>query len=119
MAFAYVVPVPFRNVYYDVTFHDCLASEPGLQLVVGGLFHAVQFVVFHLRKIGVALLHHDVTSRAGAASAAGMFEVKPVVHRDIENRFRLAMPLVGQLARFKLECLSCWKEGYFRHLRQL
>ena len=37
------------------------------------------------------------------------------VHRDVENRLRFAMVLVGEFAQFKLQRLVGRKEGNFRH----
>ena len=51
-----------------------------------------------------------MTSSAGAVSAAGMLKVKAKIHGDIEQRFRLAMFLVGKLAVLELKGLVLGQE---------
>ena len=87
-----------------------------MQLIVGRLFHAVGFVVIHLREIVPAGFYYNVAGGAGAASAARMFEMKTEIHRDIEQRTGFSVVLIGQLARFKLKGLIRWQEGNFWHL---
>src|SRR5580704_6178451 len=88
-------------------------------MIIGGLLHAVELVVVHLGKIIVAFLHHHMARRAGATAAAGVFQMEADVHRDIEQRFRLPIPFIRQLALFELECLTRWKERNSRHYKQL
>jgi hypothetical protein len=115
MAFADVIPVPFRNIHLDVALHHRLASEPRMQLVIGRLFDSIEFVILHLGQVVAALLHHHMARRAGAASAAGMFQMEPKIHRDIEQRFRPAMALIRQLPRLELERFIRWEERNCRH----
>ena len=119
MAFAHVIPVPFRNVHRDVALHYRLASQARTKLIIGCLFHAVEFIVIHLGEIRVAFLNHHMACRTRAASAAGVFQMETEIHRDIKQRFRLSMPLVGQFALIELECLTSWKEGNSRHCIRL
>ena len=44
-----------------------------------------------------------------------MFQMKTEIHRDIQQRFRQAVPLVGQLARFKFKRLIRGEESYLGH----
>jgi len=90
-----------------------------MKLIIRRLFHAVEFVVFHFRKIRVAFLDDYVACRTRAASATGVFQVEADVHREVEKRFRLSMPFVRQLALFEFECLTCWKEGNSGHCIRL
>src|SRR5215213_4946195 len=53
----------------------------------------------------LALLDDDVTGCTGAAAAAGMFERDVEVLRDVEERLRLAMVRVRQLAVLELDGL--------------
>ena len=46
-----------------------------------------------------------VARRARAASAAGMLKMDSEVHGDVEQRFRLSMIVVWQLAGFELDRL--------------
>jgi hypothetical protein len=117
VAFADVVPVPFRNGYGNIALNDGLTSEAGMELVIGRLFHAVEFIVLHLGQVGVAFLDYNVAGCASTASATCMFEMEPEVHRDIQQRFRFAMSFIRQFTRFELERLTCWKECNSRHFR--
>jgi 5'-nucleotidase/UDP-sugar diphosphatase len=110
MAFAHVIPVPFRNIHRDVARDHRLASQSRMQLVIGRLFHAVELIVVHLGKIRLAFLDDDVACCTSATSAAGMFQMEAHVHRNIKQRFRLAVPFVGQFSLLKFKCLTCWKE---------
>ena len=47
-----------------------------------------------------------VAGGAGAASAAGVFELDAEVHRDVENRFGLAVLVVGKLSGLELDRLA-------------
>jgi len=105
MAFADVVPVPRRNGYRHVALHDCLTTQPRIELEVGSLFDPVKLVVVHLGKIVDTLFHDHVASGAGATASAGVFQMKAEIHSDIEQRLRLAVTLIRQLAGFKLEGL--------------
>ncbi len=86
-----------------------------MQLITGGLFHAVEFVVIHLGEVVITLLHHHVAGGAGAATAAGMFEMQTEIHGNIKQRFRLSVSFIWQLVFFKFERLTRWKERNFRH----
>lgn len=119
MAFTHVIPVPFGNVHSHVALHNRLASQPGMKLIIGRLFHPVEFIVVHFGKVRIAFLYHHMARRTRAASAAGVFQMEADVHRDIEQRFRFSMPFVRQLALLELECLACWKEGNSRHCTRL
>ena len=94
MAFADVVPVPFRNSYGDIALNDGLAAKAGMELVIGRLFHAVELVVIHLGQIRVALLDYNVAGCARTASTTCVFEMEPEVHRDVQERFRFAMSFI-------------------------
>jgi hypothetical protein len=54
-----------------------------------------------------------VAGSTGAVSDTGVFQVDSVVKTDIQDRFGLAVFLIGQLARFKLHGLSV--DGNLRH----
>ena len=94
MSFAYVIPVPVRNQHSNITLYDRLASQAGRELKIRGLFHSIDFIVFHFGQIRLALFHDHMASGAGAASAACMLQVKAEIHRDIEQRLRTPMSLV-------------------------
>jgi hypothetical protein len=94
MAFTDVVPVPFRNSYGNIALNDRLASKAGMELVIGRLFHAVELVVIHFGQVGVALLDYNMARCARTASTARVLEMEPEVHRNIQQRFRLAMSFI-------------------------
>ena len=100
----------------NIPLNHGLASQPRVQLKIRSLFYPVQLVVFHLRKIFHALFHHDVASGAGAASPAGVFQMKSEVHRHIEQGARPAMPFIGQLTGLELECFIGGEKRYLRHI---
>ena len=115
MAFADVVPVPLRNIHHHIALDHRLASKARMQLIIGRLLHAVQLIVFHLGKIGVSLFDHHMTGRTRTTSAARVLQMEAEIHRDIQQRFGLAMTFVGQFSGLKFECLTGWQEGHFRH----
>jgi len=94
-AFADEIPIPVRDVNRDVAFHHGLAPEARVELIVGRLLYAIQFVVIHFGETRRALLYHDMAGCAGAVSTTRMLEMQAIVHRHIEQRFRLAMALIG------------------------
>ena len=116
MAFADVVAVPFGDGNDDVAFDDGLAAEAGVELVVGGLLDAVEFVVFHLGKVVAAFLYNDMTGGAGAAAAAGVLEVEAIVHGDVEQGAGLAVAFVFKLFRLEFESFAGREKGHFGHL---
>ena len=113
-AFADKVPVPVRDVNGDVAFHHGLASEARVELIVGSLLHAIEFVIVHLGKIRCALLYNHMTGCAGAVPTTRVFEMKAVVHRHIEQRFGLAMTFIGKLTFFELEGFIGGQKRNFR-----
>jgi hypothetical protein len=56
-----------------------------------------------------------VAGGAGAASAAGMFDVNAEIDRHIQQRFGFAMFVVRQFPVFELHRLSGVGKGHFRH----
>ncbi len=92
-----------------------LAAQPRVELEIGGLFHTVHLVVFHLGKVIEALFRHHMAGSAGAASAAGMFEMETEVHGYVQERFRQPMSLIRQLAGLELERLIGGKKSYLGH----
>jgi hypothetical protein len=90
-----------------------LTSQTGTQSQPGSLIQTIQFVVVGLREIFFTALHNHVASRAGAATAAGMFQVNPKVQTNVENGFRLPMLLVREFPQLKLNRLPV--NGYLRH----
>jgi hypothetical protein len=110
-----VIPVPFRYHHRYVALHHSLASQPGIQLKIGSLLHAVDLIVINLRKIVHALFHNHMAGGAGAASAAGMFQVEPVVHRDIEQRTGEPVAFIGQFALFEFKRLVGGQKSYLGH----
>ncbi len=115
MAFADVVAVPVGDVNGDIAFHHSLAAEAGVQLEVGGLFHAVDFVIFHFGQVVGTLFGDDVAGGAGAASTTGMFQVKAEIHGDIEQRTGQAVAFIRQLAFLVFECLVGGEKSYLGH----
>jgi hypothetical protein len=85
MPFAHVIPVPLGNRHHHVTLHHRLTPKPRMELVIRRLLHAVEFVVFHLGKIQAALFDNHVAGGAGAASTAGMLEVKTEIHGNVQQ----------------------------------
>ena len=84
---------------------------------VRGHIHAVQFVIISFGEVGVeAFLHHHVTGGAGAVAAAGVLQVDAEVQRDVEQRFRLTMALIGQIAGLEFDRLADRKERNLGHL---
>lgn len=103
MAFADVIPVPRRNTHCHIALHNRLATQTRIELEVGSLFHAVEFIVIHLGKIIDALFHHNMARRARATPSASMFQMKTEIHSDIEQRLGLAVILIRQPAGFEFE----------------
>jgi len=101
--FGNVVAIPGWNFDDDLAgFLDgCLAAEARVELEVGGGVEFVGFVVFHLRNAISAFLNPHVASRACAIAAAGVVEMDAIVDGDVEERFFLAVVLVGKLAVFR------------------
>ena len=66
-------------------------------------------------KVFHTFFYDDVTGCAGAATAAGVFQVDMAVDGDIQNGFRLTVIIVRQFAGFKFNCCILRQEGYFRH----
>ena len=81
-----------------------------MKLIVGSLLHAVKLVIFHFRQVSATIFHHNVASRAGATSAAGVLEMESEVHCNIEQRSRLSVSFIFQCPRFELERLACGQE---------
>lgn len=86
-----------------------------MQLVIGRLFHPVEFIVVHLGKVIPAFFDHHVAGRTRAASAAGMLQMEAEIHGDVEHRLRLPVALVRQLALLEFERLARWQECDSRH----
>src|SRR5271166_680252 len=106
-SFGNVVAVPRWNLdhYLARLLDDRLAAQARLELQIGSHVELVGFVVFHGTEKFLAFLHHDVAGGAGAVAAAGVLEVKTEVHGDVEQRLRLAVVLVGELAVLELKGL--------------
>lgn len=85
VAFADVITIPVGNKDSNVAFDDGLATEAGVELEIGGLLDAVEFVVVHFREVFGARFDDHVAGGACAASAAGMFEVEIKIHRHIKQ----------------------------------
>ena len=111
MAFADVVAVPGGNLDYDIAFDHSLATKTGTELIIGRLFHAIEFIVIHLGKRVLAFFHHDMAGGAGTTASAGMFEVETEIHRNIQKRTGAAMSFVGQGRGIELKRLAGWQEG--------
>src|SRR5271157_1936925 len=107
-----IITFPRRNFnhYFSGFLDHGLTSQPRVELQVGGHVEAIGFFVVHLVEQLPALLHHDVTGGAGAVTAAGVLQVQAEVHGHVQDRLRLAVLLVGQLAVFKFEALVLGKE---------
>jgi hypothetical protein len=86
-AFADVVAIPCRNFGYYVAFDYRLTAQSRIHLEVRGLFHAVEFVIFHFGEVLLALFDYYVAGGAGAVSSACMLEVKAEIHGYIEKGF--------------------------------
>src|SRR5665213_2349212 len=115
VALADVIAVPIGNMDRYIAFHYRLATQSGVQLEVGRLFHAIHLVVVHFGEVVHSLLHNYVARSAGAASPAGVFQMESVVHRDIEQRFRTPVILIGQLAGLELENFSRGEKSNLGH----
>ena len=109
-AFTDIVPVPGGNLDYDVALNDGLAAQSRVQLDVRRGFNAVCFVIIHLGELALAILDDYVAGRAGTISTAGMFQVKPEVHCDVEQRLRFAMLAVWDFAVLELERVTGGKK---------
>ena len=96
-----------------VALHYRLTPQPRIELEVGSLLDAIELIVFHRRKIFNARFHNDVTRGAGTASPAGVLQMKPEIHRDVQQRFRLAVIFIRQLAGFKFKGFVGGKKSYF------
>ena len=101
-----VVAVPGGDFDDDFSRLDDLrlATEARIQLQVGGHIEPVGFFIVELAQQFLALANYHMTSGAGAVAAAGMLKVNPEVERYIQQRLRLAVILVRQLAGFEFEC---------------
>ena len=92
-----------RWIEYDIAFHHGLAGEARFEREIGGSLHAIEFVIIHRRKVDLSAgFHVHVASGASAASAAGMLQLNAKVQRDVENRFRFPMLLVGKFSGLEL-----------------
>ena len=116
MPFAYVIPVPVRNIHHYIAFHNRLASQARIQLKIRRLLHAIHLVILHLRQVFHPLLHHHMAGRARAASAAGMLQMKTEIHRHIQQRAGTPVVLIRQLAGLEFESLSGGEKSYLGHL---
>src|SRR5208283_1870938 len=107
-----IITVPRRNFnhHFAGLLDHGLTSQTRVELQVGGHVKAVGLFVVHLAEQLFALLHHDVAGGAGAVAAAGVLQVQAEVHGHVQDRLRLAVLLVGQLAVFKFEALVLGKE---------
>src|SRR5271165_4861955 len=110
--FGDIVAVPGGNFDHDFArFLDYrLAAEARVQLQIGGHVEPIGLVIVHFTEQFLALPHHHVASGAGAVASAGVLQMKAEVHRNVEDRLRLAMVLVAQLAVFELKGLVVRKE---------
>src|SRR5208337_770382 len=110
--FRNIIAVPRRNFnhHFAGLFDHSLTSQTRVELQVGGHVEAIGLFVVHLAEQLLALLHHNVTGGAGAVAAAGVLQMQAEVHGHVQERLRLAVLLVGQLAVFKLEALVLGKE---------
>ena len=104
-ALRHIVPVPRRNLHHHLSWflNHGLTSQARIELQISSHVEAVRFFVIHLAKQFFALFHEDVARGAGAVTAAGVLQMQAKVQRYVQNRFRLAMVLIGKLAMFKLE----------------
>lgn len=87
-----------------------------MQRQTGSHIQAVQLILFGLGKRAVGgVLHDDMAGSAGALPAAGVLQLNAEMHGDVQNRLRLSMFVVGQLAGFEFDGAIDVRERYFRH----
>ena len=76
----------------------------------------IKLVVVSFGQIRIAAFYDHVAGGAGAATAAGVFELNAEVQRDIEDRLRLAVLVVRKLAVLELDGLVEIGECHLRHI---
>ena len=108
-AFTYVIPVPIGNFHCYIARDHRLAAEPRVQRHAGGLVHAIHLVVLGLAQIRVPLFDDDVACRTGAAAAAGMFEVNPMIEADVEERALETVFGIGHSIGIVVDGYAEWK----------
>jgi hypothetical protein len=69
-----------------------------MQRQARGHIQAVGFVFFHGAQVFFAFLDDHMTGGTGAGTAAGMFEMKAEVFREIKDAHGQAVAAVGHLA---------------------
>lgn len=80
-----------------------MATEAGPEGEAGGHVETVEFVVVGFGQVFIAFNYDDVTSGAGAASAAGMLQMDVEIESDVEKRFAFSMIVIGKLSGFELD----------------
>jgi hypothetical protein len=83
---------------------------------IGGHVHAIELIVVGLSQIGVHLIFDDnMAGGTGAISATGVFQMNAEIQRDVEQRFRLSMAFIRQLAGLEFNRFADREEGNLRH----
>src|SRR5205823_1119202 len=104
-ALLHVIPRIHRQLADDVAADHRLAAEARPRGQTPGRVETIGLVVLHLAEMVLPFADDDVTCRAGAAAAARVLKRDPEILSHIEERLRLAVMGVRQLAVLELDGL--------------
>ena len=84
-----------RHLHHHVAGDHRLAAQPRMQGQAGGHLQAVGFLLLDRREVALALSDDHMAGGAGATPSADVLQRRPEVERDVEQRSRLAVVVVG------------------------
>ena len=114
-ALADVIPVPGGNLHDYIARYDGLAAKPGMQSLAWRHVQPVLFFLIHLGEVVISFFDDHVAGGAGTYATAGVLQINSTIFRHIQQRFRLAMTLIGHLPGVELECHVSGEKRNFGH----